>query len=544
MALDDLSIVIDVLDSFSDDIDELLADLEAVDVQADRVDDIYINLHTLGEDEIAKLQAELGSLTDKELTIETDIDGEGELLSYAALKEAVAADEISKIDFEERGLDEIISKLAVANSEALALKSIASGTSVGGGAGVNTPARGDMDEGGILNLRMSDLHNMLAKLIPLIVVYIGALPAAIAGVAALGAAAVSAAAALGALGGLAGLGFALQAGDGDVMEGLSQIAERVQEDFMDAFEPLARELAPLFEDALNGLEQTFDALASHGDILIGLQDEARAFGRFMSKYVVGTAASMGQMAEAAAPMFALLGESIENANLLEKSAGFLAEMLPALINFGQAMFNILSTITQLSKGFLVAATIFTEFIDDLLFVISGFGYLEKQVGLAIGAILGLITVLSILSSAVLASVATGLFSMATQLIWMARAGTLASFVSMKLSAALQVLRANALAAAVSFIALTGGLAALGMLAGWIGSQFLDTSSAIDEATSSLEEFQDIQGDLDGTGSGTGSNVYQFTAETRNTTINAQNVQDGYRTMNSKEFSQNNRMITD
>ena len=536
MALDDLEIVINIVDSFSDEINELLADLESVDIQSDRVNDIYLDATNLAEDEIASLQTQLASLTDKNLVIDTDIHGEEKLLSYAALKEAAAADEISQIDFEERGLDQIIAKLAVANSEAMALRGAASGMNFGGGGempGWGGPARGDVDDNP-LAISMSNLHNVLATLIPMLLVYVGALPAAIGGVVALGAAAVSAAAALAALGGLSFYGLALIEGDGDAMAGLSDIADQIQSDFADAFAPLARDLAPLAEDAVAGLGEMFQILASHGDILTGLTDEARDFGRFMQEYIVGTAVAMGQFADAAAPMLGIFAGIIERADLLQASAGFLAETLPELLAFGSALADIVVNIMQLSVGFLTTATYITQFIDALLFVISGFGMFEKEVGAVIGALLALITVSSMLYKLVTSQLIVAVYGAIMSLYEMGVASAFAAAKQQILAAANTVASLSFLQLAAAVAVAIGGLAVLLGLGALLSSQFLNTSSAIDEATDSLREFKDVQSDLDGMRGGS-SNVYAFNPTTQQTQINASNVQDASRVAKREKF---------
>lgn len=536
MALDDLEIIIDIVDSFSDEIDKLLADLESVDIQSSRVDDIYLDATNLADDEIAELQTQLASLTDKNLIIDTDIRGEEKLLSYAALKEAAAADEISQINFEERGLDEIIAKLSVANAQAMGLRSAAGGMNFGGGGempGWGGPARGDVDDNP-LALSMSSLHNALATLIPMLLVYVGALPAAIGGVVALGAAAVSAAAALAALGGLSFYGLTLIEGDGDAMAGLSDIAEEIQSDFADAFAPLARDLAPLAEDAVAGLGEMFSVLASHGDILTGLTDEARDFGQFMQEYIVGTAVAMGQFAEAAAPMLGIFAGIIERADLLEASAGFLAETLPELLAFGSALADIVVNIMQLSVGFLSTTTYITQFIDALLFVISGFGLFEQQVGAVIGALLALITVTSMLYKLVTSQFIVAVHGAIMSLYEMGLASAFAAAKQQILAAANTVASLSFLQLAAAVAVATAGLAILLGIGALLSSQFLNTSSAIDEATESLREFEDVQSDLDGMGAGS-SNVYAFNPTTQQTQINASNVQDASRVAKREKF---------
>ena len=537
MVLEELDIVIDVVDSFSEEIDELLADLETVDYESGKVDDIWIDVDVLGDEEIATLQSELASLTDEQLIVDADVRGEGELLNFAALKEAVAADEISEVNFKETGLDQIIAKTAVANSQVMALRGMAGGIDFGGMGGdrYGGEARGDIPEGGLLSLRMSDLHNAMAKLIPLVLVYVGALPAAIGGLLGLATAAASAAAALGALTGLAGYGFALQAGDGDAMQGLQEITDRIQEDFADAFEPLARDLAPLFEDALDGLERFFDTLASHGDILRSLTDDARAFGAFMSEYIVGIATTMGTLADTATPLFALLGDVVRDLDLIEGFAGFLAQTLPALVAFGDSLADIIVRISEFSVGILAVSAVLTNMIDIILWVVSGFGLFEEEIGAVIGALLGLLTIGSILYSFYAGQFLNAIYASAASLYSMGIASIAAAAKQKVLAAATAVLQMSMWQLAAAVAAATAGLSIILALGSSIVSQFGASSDAIDDATDSLKEFQNLQGDVDGMGGGD-SVVYQFAPTSQRTTINEQNVQDAYRTVKTKQFN--------
>lgn len=537
MALEELDIVIDIVDSFSEEIDELLADLETVDLESGKVDDIWIDVDVLGDEEIATLQSELASLTDEQLIVDADVRGEGQLLNFAALKEAVAADEISEIDFQETGLDQIIAKTAIANSQVMSLRAMAGDIDFGGlGDGrVGGPARGDGPDDGLLSFSMADLHNVLAKVIPLLLVFVGALPAAIGGLLGLATAAVSAAAALGAVTGLAGYGFALQAGDGDVMSGMQEILERVQESFTDAFGPIARDLAPLFEDGLEGLENFFDTLASHGNILRSLTDDARAFGSFMSEYIVGIATTMGRLADTAAPLFALLANVVEELDLIEGFTRFLAETLPSLIAFGAALGDIITRLANMSVGFLQVATMAIKMIDVFLDLITLGGAFDNVISRGIASLLALVTVGSILKATFVTSLIPAVWSFVGAIQTLIGYEALASTATYMLNNAISFLRANLMKTAITAAIVTGGLYAIAIAAGVIANQFMSTSDAIKDATDSLEEFQNLQSDVDGMGGGGGSVVYQFAPTSERTVINEENVQDAYRTVKTKQF---------
>jgi len=69
------------------------------------------------------------------------------------------------------------------------------------------------EESSLTNINMADMHNVMARLIPLLLVFVGAIPAAYTALFTLAAAAASAAAAFAAMGAFGALGFAMEGGE-------------------------------------------------------------------------------------------------------------------------------------------------------------------------------------------------------------------------------------------------------------------------------------------------------------------------------------------
>lgn len=509
--MDELEIVIDVMDSFSDELNELIADLEAADVVAEDVDNITIDLDVHGFDELFAAMMGLESLPNQQTSeVDIDVDGMGQLLAARAAM-----------------------------------------TGLGGGGNVDIGAmnaamggaRGDSaDSFELANLRMSDLHNVLARLIPLIFVFIGALGPVIGALGALAAAAVGAAGALGAIGGLGLLGMTMGM-EGDALENLETIAQDIQDDFMDAFGPLARELAPLFRDALGGLELFFDELAARGSVLTAFTDDARGFGQFIIDTVPNVLASLVRFADAMGPVFAMIGEGLRDINLLEILANLLADSIPYLVVFTREVIRLVSLLGPMTIGFLKVATAATALLRTIISIITLGGRLNEMLGTGIGAVLALATAYGILSSSIWASLLPAIQSALASLSVYATAAYQTAVANGVLAAASEILSvglmgvaSTAFYAVIALSALTVGVYALGAV---VGTVFGAAATDIDGATQSLREFKDVNDSIGNIGpdGGPRSNVFQFRPnQTRQPTIiNADNVSEGKRVENTRSF---------
>lgn len=444
-AVERLSIIIDLVDSFSDELTRLLIQLGEVETALQAVDD-----HTID------------------------------------------------IDVRDRELTTLLGKLGAAR-----VASIGGGGAVGGGGRGSTgsasrnlrrfssSASEATDEMQTTSLRMSTLHNALAQLVPLLVVIILALPALIGGLVALAGAALAAAGALVGLTAFAGLGAALARGEGDLMEGMRDILEQVQQDFMDAFRPLAEQLAPLFEEALRGLDRLFQAIAAEGDAFLQLTDMARAFGAFIIETLPSFLADLATFAEASAEALGEVGEALGNIDLFAMFSEILAKTLPLLIKFGEEFAQLLALLFELSLGFLIVTNAIIEAINIILDIITVFGFFGKEMGLLVGIVLALWTAYMAVNSALatfVTMIATkALFAVGSLIMMLAKQGVMTTIVTgatWALNAAIK-----ALTFAVITLLAVSGIGILISIFGGIASAAFGASDGIQSATDALRAFE-------------------------------------------------------
>jgi hypothetical protein len=413
------------------------------------------------------------------------------------------------VDVRDHELDGLLAKLGATQAGAVGVSGVPSGGSasgdtpttfaefgkIGGEMGKQVDTLADLfDE---FSLKATDINNAIAKLIPLVVVLIGTLPALITGFVAIGAAALSAAAALAAIGGFGAIGAAL-ARDGDVTAGLGDIFNEIQASFMDAFTPLARELAPLFERGLDGLTKLFDEIAARGDILLGLRDEAIGFGQFVIDYVPDVLAAMGRMADSFAPLFGQLASFLQDVSILEGLSTMMARMLPSFMQFLDLLIQLIPFVINLSIGFMRVANMLGTLLELFLIVANTFPRLTAGLGTLIAGLLTFVTVISIVNSAVVTGLIGSLASFGSSLIL--NSGLLLGFTTTPVNAIGGLLGFSAATKAaavgvgilgtalVSLLAITG-LGILLPILGGIASKAFGIGDGFDAATSSLQDFK-------------------------------------------------------
>jgi hypothetical protein len=355
----------------------------------------------------------------------------------------------------------------------------------------------------LTNIRMSDMHNAMAAVIPMLIVFVGTMPAAITALAALATAALAAAGVLGLLGGIGLMGAGMQRGDGDTMQGLSEIFQEIQEDFVDAFEPLADAFAPLIRDAIDGLDRMFQEIASFGDLFRGLQDEMRAFGSFMSEFIRDTIRDMARMTEAFAPIFGMIGAFIEDMDLMRNLSQFMADILPQLKIAAGLVVNFIQRLIEMSKGFLDVAVIVGMTVSTILKFLSAIGLTEERLGVLIGVTLTAVTVMNILSASLWSAVIPALVTVGTRVL--ALISTLTGYSASSIVATLATMGlAKAFIVLVGAITLgIGALVAVAGITAALGSSFGGLTDDIDSATESLKNFRRQQQRMDG-----GDNPYR------------------------------------
>lgn len=479
---ENLKILIEVLDSFSAELRELEQHLAEVRSIAEAVDTIRIDVDVRGEGELAALQAELAALRAQGFG-DIDVDAGRGLAGGGGggggRVDHLLSAQVAQLGRIIRDFDGDIGDASRAMQNM-------------------SRAADDAAEGfQLTNLRMSDLHNALARLFPMIFTVIGALPAAIAGLVALAGAAVIAAGALAALGGFAALGMAMEEGGrDDIMGGFGDIWDEVSDDFLDAFAPIAERLAPLFRDALDGLDRLFQRIANQEDAFMTLTDDAREFGQWVMDNLPEALGEMARFADAVSGALAAVGEGIGNVDWLDVMALAIERTLPHLIVLGSQIADMAPLLFDLSMGFLRVTQIILMFLQALLNVITIGGMFGEEVGIMIGTLLTFYSVILLSRGALVTTLLPALLRLGQLMVGAAGAimssnttlfswiGTAmgASGATLSLSSAMYVL-AGAVAVATAGLSVILGATAM------LGARFGDVGSNIDSATKSLKEFR-------------------------------------------------------
>jgi hypothetical protein len=476
--LETLSVVMQV-EALLDSLDDMADKLDQIANKIDRVNRkaISVDVH---DGELDRLEARLAALQMRDVDVDVDVDrdrtGGGMGLDMMAGLGTIDLDKMIARTIED--MDDAAKQAADSMEDAAD--------------GAEDAAEGFF----ATDIRMTDLHNAAARLVPLLLVIVGALPALYASFIALAAAAAAAAGALAGVTAFAGLGAAFQRGEGDIGAGFEDIISEIRNDFLDAFLPLANRLAPLFEDAMDGLDMLFQSIANRGDILVQFSDMARAFGDTVLRVLPDIIANIGKLADAFAPVFGLLSNLAGEMNIFEALAGFIAEALPTFVAFIRHLAAFLPMLLELSLGFLEVTSLIIAFVNGVLRVLDALGLLNKGMGIVIGAFLTMTTASLILNSALITTART----------LVAKMGMAIASVLPRLAMYISSTRAAAFATNVLGVSVAGligvltlglGLLAAGGAAAVMGDNFLGASDSIDKATSSLENFQSVAGGMDG-----------------------------------------------
>jgi hypothetical protein len=379
------------------------------------------------------------------------------------------------------------------------------------------------DEISEFNLRMTDMHNMLARLVPLLLVFIGAVPAVVTALVGLAAAAVAAGSALLAIAGFGAMGVAMEGGEFN-MQNLTDVLEEIQRDFLDAFAPLANRLEPLFRDAADAMTLFFNAVAQQGDALMELTDEARAFGQFMMDWVPDVLASMAAMAEAFAPVFGAMGDALQDAQVLRTLTELAMEVMPAISQMTDIIISAIPYIVKMSIGFALVSNQIMNVLSVLGSFLRMLGISPEMLGIVVGSMLALASAVAltntILSSFVATTLASAISSMYFFFLTLVRTwSAMTAFATTAIGKAIISLYnfiATAITASGSMYGLgtsilfsTQALAAFLTLAslGTLGAilvpmalsaaeSFTSLGSSIQGATSALKEYDRVAGQTD------------------------------------------------
>jgi hypothetical protein len=366
-------------------------------------------------------------------------------------------------------------------------------------AGVTNLPTGLTDRFRNLELKMGDFFRIFAALIPLLAVFIGALPAAISGIVALGGAALAAAGALAGVGGLALLSGVLTA-DGEV--DTSQLTERIEELFDEAtaeLGPVAQQFAPLLDESFQTVEDTIADIADRVGVFRRVVGDAEGALQYLEETVPVAMADIVRFGDAAMPIIAGVIREAGNMGILRAFADLIVRMGPNLATLTKLFVGLLPAIIQLSQGFLYVATFLTGFLYAIGRLIDVVPYAGQIIGVMTGALLTLVSATALYtitqSGAIAATIgltksvlsaAAAFIGKYTVGVFSAIAGTY-GFTTALISATV--------AAATLIGVLTLGL---GPVLGFLSGGFTDLSSDIDKATSSLESFASASDSLDGT----------------------------------------------
>lgn len=501
-----LQIIIEIVDSFSNEIRDLEEDLTELRGIAETLDTIRIDVD-VQDHELSTLEARLAALEAQNFGMNIDAPrgrgggGGGGAPLIAPDMMIGLPDVLDDLDLDMDGSD---------LSDSLSEMSEAAGNTSRGIDG--------------FRLRMESLHNVLASIIPLILVLIGALPAVITGLVALGAAAISAAIALAALTGLGAFGAAMtRAGpDGNLREGFKEVLSEIITAFKDAFAPVAMELAPLFEKGLDSLDSFLDSLAQAAMHFITLEDEVEGLWNFLEEFLSGAIENIARMTEAFAPLFGMFGDFLVNFSILRELTQLMSEMLPEFTLFIGLLMDMLPVIARISIGFLDLTNVILYVINIFFQLVEALG-IEKEVGLTVAAVLTLISVLSLLAAMIKSNLIAMMvkltaqigYVVAAKLAWASTAGT-AAIATGILTGAVHALRV-----AVTALLAATGIGLLVTVVGQIAGSFIGMGESVNEATRSLQNFDRVRSRVAGSNpfeSPTGTGGDAFTRSPRPVSI--------------------------
>lgn len=475
--VENLEIVISVLDSFSDELNLLLTELATVEAAAEKVEDITLDVDVRGQQQLNALMGQMATLEAMDMGQVGDVGLGGGGADFAAPAAGSSGGVIPLDGVAVGGAVGASSMPEAAEESADALHSLSSS------------ADSAADGFRLTDLRMSDMHNAMAKLIPLLATVIFALPALIGAIGALAVAAGAAAVALGSLAAFSALGFGLAEDPQNPLEGLTEAVDEIRDDFLDAFGDMARRLAPLFRDALDGLDKLFQAIANEGDSLVALTDEARAFGQWVMNTLPSALAEMARFVDAASEALAIVGEGLGGIDFFDILAHMLERTLPHLMVFGARLQEMMGHLFGLSVGFLRVTNAILLFVNAFLEIITVGGMFDEQVGIIIGSMLTFYSAILLTRGALISTMIPALIKVgsyivtyAVQLIGARAASITAAASTYGLATAMYAL-AGAVAVATAGLALIAGVSSV------MGSKFGGLSSDIDSATKSLKEFR-------------------------------------------------------
>ncbi|TKX58902.1 hypothetical protein EXE44_04985 [Halorubrum sp. SS7] len=349
-----------------------------------------------------------------------------------------------------------------------------------------------------LELKMGDFFRIFAALIPLIAIFVGAIPAAVSGLVALGGAALAAAGALAGVAGLAVLGAALDA-EGNVET--EQLTNRIEELFDQAtaeLGPVVQQYAPLLNDAFRTVEATIAGIADEAGVFRRVVGDARGALQYLETTVPSALRDIVRFGDAAMPILSGIIREMGNMGILRAFADLLVRTIPLLSTLTAEIVGMIPAVIQLSEGFLITATGLTMLLGVFFDIINVVPYAGQFIGVLTSLLLGLVSVTALYTvatsgaTAAVLSFGKSILAAAGALIGKYTVGLLAAtYGQYGFAAAAAVAAAQA---AVLLGVLTFGLAPV---LGTLSSGFTDLSGDIDSATESLRAFTNQAGNVGG-----------------------------------------------
>lgn len=528
----DISEAIAALEDLEDELRELSRQIDRVDRRGTEGIDIRTSVDSI-DDDLTVLSSKIESWeAANEINIDTDVDSAG-LGARTLSSRVMSAGDLGGGGG--GGFDDMLAAFAEAAPMDFGGFNVPRGRGIGDDDDADLGRKlrrladsisDSLSEMTDFRLRMSDMHNAMATLIPALLVFIGIIPTAVAALATLATAAVTAA---GALLGVAGLGLMGAAGDGGKpsMQEMQDELMKIMDSFWEAFAPLAERLAPVFEDGLDGLEKFFEAIAQEGDALMTLVDDLEDFGGFVMDFFPQMLRVLSGVVEAMGPIFGAIGDFLkENFEpIMRDLVRITLEAAPALGKLAIQMGQMAMFLAELGVGFARVASMALSVLGVVGNLLGIFGITNEQLGVLIGSLLLFATTLALantrlvqfaLKGIMLAIIGiynfwVGLLAADSALTYLAGT-TIISAISSFASFVVSVLfgSKSLLALASSAFTATGAVAALmtvltlGAAVALVGvamsiaGSFMSMAGSIDSATSSLKDFNRVAGKTEGT----------------------------------------------
>lgn len=386
-----------------------------------------------------------------------------------------------------------------------------------------------------LRFTMGTFHQVLASVIPLMGIFVGALPATIVGLGALASAALGAAAVLGGIGVLGAAGLSLEK-TGDIsMEPIKKRLKEVGENFEDAFAPLAETLAPVVRTALSDIEAMAGPLATASAGLLVFRDEFEAFIGVVTGGLPKVMNSWLSFTDAAMPMVLTLTDFLTNMDLLGSFAEHLSRAWVELVLIGNAILDLIPVMMDMSHVFLSVTAGLFAFAGVIASVIDMIPYGAQVIGvLAAGFLLLLtyVTLASVATSGLIASTA----ALAGTIVTSALPGLASYITSVYVSMVATYGFAGAVATLIGIVTLGIGTIAI------FSAGFSELADNIGGSRSELEKFANTASGLRGiggmsVGSPTGGGSSNAYGGGMTTVIKSTSRDDAARQQYSSEYEQ-------